>query len=346
MDFKALENSLDRQLLSPVYLFHGDETYLRDGFVDKFINLIPEGSRDFNIDLLDGSDVGLEAIIGAALSLPFLSERRMVIVKNAGFFKAKRKGKGSEEEGDDRGGDADKALLAYLENPAPTTCLIFCADGIDKKKKVYKAVEKNGQVVEFAPLKGKDLNNWMDRRARTLGKVLEPQAAARLVTSIGSDLRQLNVELEKLSCYSETSKITAEDVAVMVSKTVESSIFDLVDAVAEKNYQKAVKMAREMVFLGEPVIKIIFMIARQFRLLLMTKDLIEQGYSEKTIASQLQVHPFVAQKCVKQGRSLSTGDLKKALEIILTCDADIKRGRQDAMLALELLIVRLCGKGH
>lgn len=345
MDFKALDNSLNRQLISPVYLFYGDETYLRDIYVERFIELIPKGSRDFNIDIFDGSEVGIDSVIGAAMSLPFLSERRMVIVKNAGFFKARRKGKGTDEDGDEKTSDADKPLLAYLENPLETTCLIFCADSVDKKRKTYKSVEKNGQVVEFASLKGRDLNEWIDQRSRKLGKIMEPQAIAELITSIGSDLRQLNMEIEKLVCYADNlPKITAVDVNNLVSRTVESSIFDLVDAVAEKRYRSAVKMAREMVFLGEPVIKIVFMIARQFRLLLMAKDLIGQGYSEKAVASQLQIHPYVAQKCIKQARSFKIEELKKDLEKILDADASIKGGRQEPMMALELLIVSLCSK--
>lgn len=350
MDYIGLDKSLERKLISPVYLFYGEETYLRDKYIQKFMALIPEEVRDFNMDIIDARETDIGSIVNLASTLPFMSERRLVIVRNAEIFKSRKKS-GAEDKGDsktdsktEKVNPADEVLLRYLEDPPVTTCLIFCSDSIDKKRKTYKSLEKNGQVVEFTPLKGQQLNEWIDRRARNLGKIIEPVGMASLITAAGNNLWQLNAELEKLSCYARTEKITAADVEVMVSKTSEFSIFELVDAIAERNRANAIKMAREMVFLGEPVIKILFMIARQFRLLLLTKTLLQQGNVEKSLAGLLQAHPFVAQKCAKQARNFSVQELKAAMGKILDADADIKTGQQEAVLALELLIVSLCEK--
>lgn len=348
MNCVALDKSLQRRVISPVYLFYGEETYLRDGFIERFKALVPENVRDFNMDLLDGRETEMNTVIGFALTLPFMSDKRLVIVKNAAYFKAKRKTQsGSEntsEDNEEKSNTADSGIIDYLNNPLDSTCLIFCTDSVDKKRKIYKSIEKNGQVVEFVPFKGRELDQWIDRKARNLGRVIEPKAVALLVTAIGSDLQQLCTELEKLACYSTTDKITSADVELMVSKTAELSVFELVDAIGERNYSKAIKMAREMVFLGEPVIKLLFMIARQFRLLLRAREMHEQGHIGQQIAGQLQVHPFVAQKCVKQARNFSLTELKEAMQQILSTDSDIKTGRQEAPLALELLIIELCEK--
>ncbi|MHB9094344.1 MAG: DNA polymerase III subunit delta [Eubacteriales bacterium] len=345
MDHEGLGKSLERQVISLVYLFHGEETYLRDRYLERFRALVPEEVRDFNTDIVDGRETGWEAIINMASTLPFMAERRIVIVKNADGFKARRKSPNENgEEKEEKEASSDAGLIKYLENPPDTTCLIFCADSIDRKRKVYKLIEKNGQVVEFSPLKGRELNEWIDRRARKLGKIIEPSGMAGLVTAVGNNLQQLNTELEKLACYSLTEKITAADVEFMVSKTAELSIFDLVDAVGERNYKKAIKMAREMVFLGEPVIRILFMVARQFRLILQVKGFQEMGYTDQQVSAGLQVHPFVAQKCVKQARNFTMAELKLALEKILATDADIKGGKQEGKLALELMIIGLCEK--
>lgn len=348
MDYLALEKSLQRQVVSPVYLFYGEETYLRDIYVRWFRELVPVDVRDFNLDILDGRDAGLETVVGMASTLPFMADKRVVIVKNAGFFKSKRKSTSANEEDteekEEKTGSTETTLLNYLENPLDSTCLVFCSDGVDRKRKLYKLIEKKGQVVEFTSLKGRDLNEWIDKTARNLGKIMEPKAMASLVTAVGSDLHQLHTELEKLACYSLTERITAEDVESMVSKTAELSVFELVDAVGERNYKKAVSMAREMVFLGEPVMRLIFMIARQFRLLIRAKDLHNKGYADKQISSQLQVHPFVAQKCIKQARNFTLPEISQAMERILAADADIKNGRQEQVLALELLIINLCNK--
>lgn len=345
MDYTGLDKSLQRKLISPVYLFYGEETFLRDRYLNRFKDMVPPEVRDFNMDIVDGREAPIEAVINIATTLPFMSEIRVVIVKNADYFKSKRKNQASNsDENSDKANPADDVLLNYLSNPPATTCLIFCADSIDKKRKVYKMIEKNGQVVEFAHLKGRELNEWIDRKARNLGKVIEPAATAEMITAIGNNLQQLSSELDKLACYAASEKITAADVRAMVSKTAELSIFDLVDAVAEKNYNKAIGMAREMIFLGEPVIRILFMIARQYRLMIQVKGLHESGYADKQVASQLQVHPYVVQKCIRQARNFSVLDLKSALEKILGTDSDIKSGRQEANLALELLIISLCEK--
>ena len=350
MDIKALENSLKRQVISPVYLFYGDETYLRDQYLEKFKSLLPDECRDFNMDIIDGRDTALGSIINMATTLPFLAEKRLVIVKNADFFKAKRKNqrkgdKGEKDEAvEEKPDSSEDNLIGYLESPVDSTCLIFCTDSVDRKRKIYKRIEKNGQVVQFAQLKGRDLTEWINRTARKLGKTIDPAAAAGLVTAAGNNLRQLRTELEKLACYSDSSVITAADVEMMVSKTAELSIFELVDAVGDRNYSKAIRLAREMVFLGEPVIRILYMIARQCRLLLQAKSLLETGVSARETAGLMQVHPFVAQKCIGQARNFTPGELKSSLEKILETDADIKGGKQEAVLALELLIIALCEK--
>jgi DNA polymerase-3 subunit delta len=356
MDYSALDKSLQRQVISPVYLFYGEELYIRDQILNRFKELIPVEVRDFNLDIVDARVTSVEAMLNMAVTLPFMAERRLVIVKNADYFKAKRKARKENTEGKDtadadmpeeaekeeKTNNIDDSLLSYIGNPLVSTCLIFCANGIDRKRKVFKAIEKNGQIVDFAPLKGRELNDWIDKKARNLGRIIESAAMAKLITALGNNLQQLNIELEKLACYTMTEKITVEDVDNMVSKTVELSIFDLVDAVGERNYQKAIKMAREMVFLGEPVIKILFMVARQARLLLKAKGLQVTGLNDRDVAAKMQIHPFVAQKCIKQARNFTLPELKAAMEKTLNTDYDIKSGRQEPKLALELLIIALC----
>jgi len=341
LEYIALNNSLQRGVISPVYLFYGEETYLRNQYLERFKALIPEEYRDFNLDIVDGRETGIGAVLSIAATLPFFSDKRLVIVKHADFFKARRKAKkGMVSEADEQdSGEGDReqeaergaALLEYLDNPLESTCLIFCAESIDKKRSIYKRIEQVGQVVEFAPLKNRDLSQWIERMAGKVGKSIEQAAVAGLVTAVGNNLQQLSTELEKLACHTRTGVITAADVDLMVSKTAELSIFELVDAVGERKYQKALRMAREMVFLGEPVIRILFMIARQFRLLLRARSFCDGGASDRQAAAELQIHPYVAQKCVRQARNFTMSELQLAMEKILAADYDIKTGRQEAM---------------
>lgn len=359
MDYQGLVNSLERKLVSPVYLLYGEETFIRNDMVNMFRDrLLPEEVRDFNLDILEGREASAEGIATLAATLPFMSDKRVVIVKEAEFFKAKRKAAKEDNKGDASGGPEDaagqaaveeksptgeKALLDYLNNPATSTCLIFTTGSVDKKKKIYKAIEKNGQVVEFTPLKGKALNTWIDTRFAQTGKKIEPAAMAELITAVGSNLQQMAGEVEKLASYTgQRTTIKKDDVTNLVGRTVELSIFELVDAVGEKRYEKAVTMMREMVTYGEPPIRLLYMIVRQFRLLLQVKVLHGEGYPDNQIASKLKIHPYVTGKCVRQSRNFKREELEQAMEELLNTDIAIKSGQQEPLTALEIMLAHLC----
>lgn len=342
MDYQGIMNSFKREVYSPVYLLYGEETYLRDEVLATFrTKLLPGEVTDFNLDLLDGNEVTPEVVVGMANTMPFMSDKRLVIVQESEWFKSRKKA--AAEDGEEKGAGQEKILLEYLANPLDTTCLIFTAASIDRKKKLYKAVEKAGQVVEFIPFKGKELNDWISRKVHLMGKKITPDAMARMITALGSNLRLIENELQKLVFYiGVKEQITLDDVTNMVSKTVENSIFDLVDAVGERKYNLALQLTNEMIFYGEPPIKILYMIIRQFRIIYAAKIMHQQGYSEKQVASKIQVHPFVAQKCIRQGRNFSTDELDKALYKLLEADEALKTGKQEPVLAMERLIVELC----
>ena len=344
MDYQGMLKSFERGLYSPVYLLYGEETYLRDNILAQFKKkLMPDEVGDFNMDIVDGQETTPEAVVTMANTLPFMSEKRLVIVNYAPWFEAKKK-PAKEDGGDkDKVNLPEQVLLDYLENPLDSTCLVFTANSADKRKKLYKTVEKKGQIIQFTPLKGKELNDWITGKAHRLAKKIAPAAMAGLVTAVGSNLRLLENELGKLALYVDgRNEITAADIEVMVSKTVESSIFDMVDAVGERRANRALQIIREIIFYGEPPIKILHMIVRQFRIITVSKEMTKQGYSEKQVAGKIHVHPFVAQKCVRQGSNFTEEELHQALFKLLDVDEAMKTGKQEPVLALERLIVELC----
>ncbi|MHB8171727.1 MAG: DNA polymerase III subunit delta [Thermincolia bacterium] len=342
MDYNALMNSLQRGVVAPVYLLYGEEDYLKHQAIAKLKEvLLPQGMEDFNLDLLDGKQVTVANVVDTASTLPFMADKRLVIVEEASIFQARRKKKEQEEEEESSAGD--DILQQYLNNPATSTCLIFlAAEGVDKRKKIYKLVEKVGQVVEFTPLKSGPLVQWVEDRAAASRVKVNREAVGNLVALVGSNLYQMANELDKLATYvGDGGEITSQVVEELVSKTSESSVFQLVDAVAEKRFQEALQILKEMLLYGEVPVKILILLARQVRLMLLAKNLIRQGYSEKQVAGDLRVHPFVAQKCIKQGRNFSEEELLNSLTTLTRMDIDIKRGQQDPVLGLELFIMGL-----
>lgn len=341
MNYQALLNSLKRKVVSPLYLFWGEETFLRDEVLNKFkYDLIPAEVRDFNMDLVDGRSILLDEVVNLASTLPFMSDRRVIIVENADFFGPIKRG-GKEKK--DRLKGQEEKLLEYLKQPVETTSLIFVSDGVDRKKKVFKALQENGFAVEFAPLKNIELNSWVENRARLMGKNIEDEAVAELVTAIGSNLRMLDSELQKLTSFiGDRMVINREDVLELVSKTTDLTIFELTDSVGARDYEKAIKIMRELVIYGEPPIRLLFMVAKHFRTLLQVKALKQAGFADKQVASQLQIHPYVAQKCVRQAKNFSRTELESALERILETDLALKTSSKEPLLALELLFIQLC----
>jgi DNA polymerase III subunit delta len=343
--YQGLVNSVKRGVISPVYLLFGSESYLRNKAVASLKQHIAGGDLgEFNLTLLDGSQAGLDEIVDAANTLPFFADKRLVIVENLPLFKNKQKKtepQGAEEEQETA---SDTVLLKYLQDPNPTTCLVFIADeGINKRKKVVKAIEKAGQVLEFAALKGRELEDWVLDQFSSRGKKIDRGALDYLLAINNDDLGILQGEIEKLSLmnYEQTS-ITLEQVKQGASTSAEASIFDMVDFIGERKSAQAIEIVREMLSHGEPAIRLLYMVSRQLRLILATKSLAEQGYSQNQLASTLGVHPFVGQKLIRQARNFSIPQLELALEICLEIDLALKSSQGAPAVLLEVGILCIC----
>lgn len=298
-------------------------------------SLLAPGLEAFNLDELDGEKKEPGAIMERAVSLPVFAERRLVIVKNSPIFQRGKKDGAEEAEKN------VEQLLAYLEDPLLSTCLVFLVSGnIDKRRKTVKAVDKCGQVLETAPLKGKELEDWIKEEIRAMGRKIEPKAVDYIIFNSHNSLRTLKSELEKLALYDSSAPITLNVAEKLLTKTAEANIFEMVDSIGLKKGESAILELRRLLETGEPPVRVLFMIARQFRLLLAAKDLGHKGYTEKQITSDLGVHPFVTGKILRQSRNFSFHELEESLKNILTADIALKTGALPK-IALENLILKL-----
>ena len=335
-------NSLKREVVSPIYLFFGEEAYLRDKLVKRFIlTLLPGEVRDFNLDLVDGKVSSLNDITFLAQNLPFMSNKRLIIVNDAQYFKPKKKGGKNEETDTQNKTDSEDIFLKYLDNPNPSTVILFIAEeGIDKRKKLFTRIAKKGQIVEFFPLRNKDLRDWVMQAVKAEGKKINGDAIEKLLINAGSDLRQLKTEIEKLATYIGTKEnIEAGDVEVLVTKRSDHNVFQIVDAVGAKKFTEAIKIIREMVFLGEQPIKILQMVGKQYRTMLQVMELSRLGYGEKQIAEVTASHPYVVQKSVRSSRNFKKEELEAAIVRTKEFDYKIKSGQLEPNMALELYLL-------
>ena len=228
-----------------------------------------------------------------------------------------------------------------------TTCLIlYCRDGVDKRKKVYRYINKTGRAIEFKHISGRELYKWINQKVEEQGKNISYEAMGHIVDRIGNKLEDISNEIKKLVSYvGKRDKIDIQDIDEVVVPTLEESIFQLVDAIGEKKSNRALVVLGNLIYEGgQATPPILAMIARQFRIILQCKGLHEKGYNSATIATKLKQRPFVVRKCLSQGRNFTVEQLKEGLELCLKVDYHIKVGKIQDTLGLELIIVKMCNQ--
>ncbi|MBC7324546.1 MAG: DNA polymerase III subunit delta [Moorella sp. (in: Bacteria)] len=329
MDWQELDKAVAAGRIAPVYLFSGNEGYLLELALNNLKEkLLPPEAAALDYQEFNGRELAAGDIALLADTLPALAERRLVVVKNPAPEVLK---------------DGGEALLAYLANPAATTCLVLVVDGnIDKRLKLVKLIQQTGQVVEFLPLKGPDLEKWLQREAGKHGYSLQP-AAARLLAQACGDLRRAVNELFKVMTWMGAGgTITAKHVeALLPEAAAEATVFQLVDALGNRKAAPAIKTLRRLLDRGEVPLGIVAMLARQLRLIYQYHL---AGCGRQELAARLGVKPFVAQKVAAQAHNFSLPAVRLALEELLKVDTAIKSGQGPPGLLLEQAIWNIIKK--
>jgi len=259
--------------------------------------------------------------------------------------------KKSGKEGKERSQKEAEALQEFWEKEAsrkvPEGVLVLLVDNCDRRRKLYRLLEDRGAVVDCAPLKGAALKKWVTRRVKNNGKEIHPAAAEKLVMAAEGDMLRLTFELDKIFSYmeDETVAITPEIVDELVTSNPRGNIFALVDALGEGDLSTAYLQLQALYALGEPPLKILFMIVRHFRLLLSAHSLCRKGYTSRELPGMLQVHSFVARKLVAQSGRFTSSELGEVHRLLHRADLEIKTGRLDPYRGLELLVGELNSVG-
>lgn len=313
------------------HVLHGENELLRQEKLTELLkgSDVPADFRDMNTEILEGT-VSLGELRRACSVMPFLGESRIVIAYDV-------LGKSRKEQ--------VREIVDYLSDLPPSTQLFFVErQTLSKRHPILKAAaQAKAAVHHFAPLKARDLPAWIRERVETYGATMEPQASALLAQNIGENLQLLNEEIKKLILYvGERKRITVDDVRVMVPYVQSADvIFDMVDAIGQRNPRRAVTYLHRLLEVGEHPLAIFGMIVRQFRLIIRVRWLADRRYPQQQIISRLKLHPFVAQKIQGQSTQFSLTQLREAYRILMEMDLAIKRGEIDAQPALDLLIAQL-----
>lgn len=307
-----------------IYLLYGEEAYLRKQYRDKLKNALSDGEDTMNYNYFEGRDIVPAAVIDLAETLPFFADRRVIILENSGLFK--------------HGGER---LAEYLSEPAPTVCFVFVETEIDKRSKLFKTVSAQGTAVEFPVQNEQTLKKWVLSLLKKENKRIYEPALNYFLEKTGTDMENIRKELEKLMCYClDKETVTEQDIEDICTHRVSNHVFDMINAIADKQQKRALDLYYDLLSLKEPPMRILFLIARQFNMLLQVKELKKKGYDNKNIGAKVGLPPFIAGKYVAQSAKFRTTELKKALEACVDTEEAVKTGRMNDVMSVELLIVK------
>ena len=338
MDYHTLLQQLHKGEVHEIYFFYGEEQLLQQRAMKALEqHLLPAGLEDFNKDVLSGGETTPKQIAEMAMNLPFMAERRLLIVQAPLSFLSIPKS--------DKAGQASlQYLLDYLEMPNPQCTIVLCGDGaLAKTGAVNKKLQEKAAIVEFAPLKGKVLEKWISDYVTAEGRSIDRQALEYLSAINSFDLQIMEQELQKLLLYrAEDPVITLQHVQAIVTKTVEANIFSLSDSIGNKNGREALQTLKDMFYLGESPFKLIGFLVRHFRNLILVKDYRSQGYDETQIKEKTKLHPFVIKKSMRQAERFSMKQLADALERLLLIEVELKSTTSNGEELLEQFVIELC----
>ncbi|MFR1684717.1 MAG: DNA polymerase III subunit delta, partial [Roseburia sp.] len=297
---------------------------LKRQYRDKLKHALVEPDDTMNFSAYEGKDINPNELIDLSETLPFFKEKRMILVENSGFFK-----------------NSCDDLAEYMSQVPESTCFVFVEEEVDKRSKLFKAASRAGSAVEFETPKEDMLIRWILGRIQREGKKITQSVMQLFLSKTGSDMENIDKELEKLICYTlDKTEISAADVEAICTGQTENKIFEMIDAISAKNQKKALDLYYDLLALKEAPMRILFLIARQFQNLLLIKSMSAKGYPAVSIAKTAGMPSFAVQKNLRQAGAFKINQLKEAIEDCGQAEEDVKTGRMADQLAVELLIVK------
>ena len=287
-----------------VYLLYGEEAYLKQQYKQNLVKALNPDGDTMNFNHYEGKGIDVKQLIDLCETMPFFAERRVVLLEDTGFFKNK-----CEE------------LADYMKELPDYLYLVFAETEVDKRNRMYKAVKS------------------------CAGKKITQRDMELLLTKTGTDMGNLRMEMEKLISYTEgRDVVTAEDIEEICTTQTTNRIFDMVRAVTEKNQKRALELYYDLLTLKEPPMRILFLLAKQYRQLLLAKQFAAAGLAQTEIASKLGVPGFVVRNITTCARAYTISDLEQAVKDFVDAEESVKTGRLEDKLSVELLIIKYSSK--
>ncbi|MBQ3601005.1 MAG: DNA polymerase III subunit delta [Lachnospiraceae bacterium] len=324
---QTIKSHIKEGNFSQIYLLYGQEDYLKKMYRDKLRGTMIPLEDTMNYSYFEGKDFDMHGLISIAHTVPFFGERRLIIVENSGCFK-------NQSE-----------LADEIESFPKSTFLVFIEREVDKRNRMYKAVQKLGTITELNGLSEQDLKVWIATILGKENKKITEQDISYMLQKTGADMKNLENELEKIICYLGEENIVNKKVIdeVCVVQT-EGKIFQMIDAIGMQQQEIALDLYYDLLALREKPMSILFLLIRHFNILLQVKELERLGVPSGQMASKVGIPPFTVKKYLSQAKNFSMGGLKSILRRSVEVEEGVKTGLLLDQIGVELLIVEFSKK--
>ncbi|MFD0715054.1 DNA polymerase III subunit delta [Paenibacillus sp. GCM10027626] len=338
LEIKEATKEWKAGIFRPVYVLYGKDRYRMKQFVEALIDqLLPAEERELGIVKFDMSETPISEAVAEAETLPFFASRKLLLIRDQSVLAAGGKEGGKIDHQTD-------SLFDYVKQPCESSVIVFqvYADKLDERRKVVKKLKEQQALIAFPELTENELILWAMKHAEKQGRHLRREAAEMLLTRVGTNMQQLAMEVDKLCLHAGPDGTIGElTVDKLIATTVEEDVFALIDAMASLQVERALKLYNELLLRREEPIKIAALIARQLRIMLQVKELEQQGYSPQQIAGQIGQHPYAVKLAAEKARKFSVAVLGLHLNRIAELDYEMKTGKMDKILGLELFLLSL-----
>jgi len=339
--YKKIDKDVRNNNIKNLLLLFGREEFLIHWAVDMLVKrYVNEACRDMDFSRIDGASATFEKIRNDCETLPFLSERRVVLVSD---FKLM-------EEGKMKGFDEaeERRLIDYLKH-IPEYCLLIITSGsVDKRKRIFKAIAEAGGVYEFGELDEKSLKAYIEKRFREAGKTANPSVVAGLIAASGyydkdTDYTLYNLEndIKKAVAYNEGPDISMEAVEKTLSGNMDTDVFAMIDSLGRGRKEEAYRILHNLLVSGEQVYRLLALLCSHFEIILSVKEMKEEGKSFSEMKDILGIHEFRIKKAAAFAEKHSVARLRRILQESYEIDKSIKTGLLEPSLALELFIAEI-----
>lgn len=335
IDFDVLEGEIKKGKIENSYVFCGlDEELIKEGIDLILKNTLDDSLLELNYIKLDGLTVSFDEIVNACETMPFMGERKVVVVYRANFLK---------DKSDAQGTKIYNEILKYLkDSPSYTTLIMYYLfnDKRDtpKKSSKIKALDKVIKVVHFDKLKKDKLYKKVDEIFKENNKEIGKVELRYFCEKVINNFDVIRREIDKLISYTNGRNINKNDIDKLINNSNEDDIFDLVDFISQKNVEKTMDLLYELLTVSDQHMAIIINIENNFKRLHDIKVLINSGYKINDLSNKLKLPTFICEKIVNQSRKFSLKQLEKIMEICLNTENKMKTSGIDKDMEMEFMI--------